>query len=267
MTASKKTEPVVQQSVYNKIKSIRPLMASEIECRVGHMKPDGTGCSLLLYKDARVDMRILDEVFGQMNWKRSHDVVHGNLFCTLSIWDSDKKEWVSKQDVGTESYTEKEKGQVSDAFKRAGFNWGIGRELYTGPFIWIQLDKSEVYQKNGSYYPVVKFSVKDIDYNESKEITMLVIQDNNNHVRYVFGATKEKVYTPEAANTRNTKNDIKVPEGTFTGAGLDLAIKEMTNVKSREELEKVWAIHPELHNNKEFRNITIDMQKTYPPKN
>mgnify|MGYP001095927157 FL=1 len=101
---------------------IRPLLASEIECRVGSMKPDGSGCSLLLYKDARVDMRILDEVFGEMNWKRHHDVVNGNLFCTLSVWDDEKKEWVSKQDVGTESNTEKEKGQASDAFKRAGFN-------------------------------------------------------------------------------------------------------------------------------------------------
>ena len=264
MAVNKKSEPVNQQEVKDKIRSIRPLMSAEIECRVGSMKSDGTGCSLLLYKDARVDMRILDEVFGPMNWKRSHDVVNGNLFCTISIWDSEKKEWVAKQDVGTESYTEKEKGQASDAFKRAGFNWGIGRELYTGPFIWIQLDKSEVYQKNGSYYPNIKFSVKDIDYNEQKEIKMLVIQDNHDHVRYVFGTTKEKVYkvNPQAQNNAVAR----LPEGTFTGADLDQAIREMTGVKSREELERVWASHRELHNNNEFRKITIDMQKTYPPK-
>ena len=119
MTARKNTVSTVQNEEKKK-NSIRPLLASEIECRVGTMKPDGSGCSLLLYKDARVDMRILDEVFGEMNWKRHHDVVNGNLFCTLSIWDNEKKEWVSKQDVGTESSTEKEKGQASDAFKRAG---------------------------------------------------------------------------------------------------------------------------------------------------
>lgn len=274
MAVSKKAEPSVQQNVENKLKSIRPLMSSEIECRVGTMKPDGSGCSLLLYKDARVDMRILDEVFGPMNWRRSHDVVNGNLFCTISIWDGEKKEWVSKQDVGTESYTEKEKGQASDAFKRAGFNWGIGRELYTGPFIWIQLDKSEIYSKNGNNYLSTKFRVTDIDYNEHKEIKMLVIRDNSDHVRYVFGATKEKVYKPDTANTKAQQNtasktsgsSTKKPGDTFTGADLDKAIKDMTFVKSREELEKVWASHPELWNNNEFRNITSDMGRTYPPK-
>lgn len=267
MAVSKKTEPDVQQNVYNKFNSIRPLMAPEIECRVGSMKPDGSGCSLLLYKDARVDMRILDEVFGPLNWKRSHDVVNGNLFCTLSIWDDEKKEWVSKQDVGTESYTEKEKGQSSDAFKRAGFNWGIGRELYTGPFIWIQLDKNEIYTKNGTNYLSTKFRVTDIDYNEHKEIKMLVIRDNFDHVRYVFGETKEKVYRPNTANTKTQQNAAtKVPGSTFTGVDLDKAIKDMTSVKTREELERVWGSHPELWNNNEFRNITSDMGRTYPPK-
>lgn len=258
MAASKKAETTVQQNAENKFNSIRPLFATEIECRVGAMKNDGTGCSLLLYKDARVDMRILDEVYGPMNWKRSHDVVNGNLFCTLSIWDSDKKEWVSKQDVGVESKTEAEKGQASDAFKRAGFNWGIGRELYTGPFIWIHLDKAEVYQKNGSYGLYTKFKVKEIKYNEQKEITQLVIVDNKNNVRYTLGDTKEKVVKPTPVEGSGT---------VFTGAELDLAIKAMTGVKSRQELETVWASYPALHNNNEFRNITMEMGKTYPPKN
>lgn len=256
MAANKKTEPT-QQSVDNKLNSIRPLLATEIECRVGAMKNDGSGCSLLLYKDARVDMRLLDEVFGPMNWKRTHDVVNGNLFCTLSIWDNDKKEWVSKQDVGVESKTEAEKGQASDAFKRAGFNWGIGRELYTGPFIWIKLDNTEVYQKNGTYGLYTKFKVKDIGYNEQKEVIRLVITDNKDLVRYTFGDTKEKVVKPTAPQGSGT---------VFTGAELDIAVKAMTGVKSRQELETVWAKNPALHNNNEFRNITMEMGKTYPPK-
>lgn len=113
----------------------RALKADEIECRISMVKDNGL--SLLLYKDARVDMRLLDETVGSMNWKRSHQIIDGNLYCTIEIWDKDKGQWISKQDVGTESYTEKEKGQASDSFKRAGFNWGIGRELYTAPFIWI----------------------------------------------------------------------------------------------------------------------------------
>lgn len=113
----------------------RSLKADEVECRISTVNEKGL--SLLLYKDARVDMRLLDETVGSMNWKRSHQVIDGNLYCTIEIWDNEKQQWIAKQDVGTESYTEKEKGQASDSFKRAGFNWGIGRELYTAPFIWI----------------------------------------------------------------------------------------------------------------------------------
>ena len=113
------------------------LTEQDIDCRVQSVskaKTGKVGAVLLLYKDARVDMRILDLVFGPGNWQRTHEVINGNLFCSIDIWDEEKKTWVRKQDVGVESNTEKEKGQASDAFKRAGFNVGIGRELYTGPF-------------------------------------------------------------------------------------------------------------------------------------
>lgn len=115
--------------------TFRDLKASEIDCRISTVKSNGI--SLLLYKDARVDQNVLDEAVGPFNWQRSHEVIDGNLYCTVSIYDAEKGIWVSKQDVGKESYTEKEKGQASDSFKRACFNWGIGRELYTAPFIWI----------------------------------------------------------------------------------------------------------------------------------
>ena len=120
----------------------RNLKANEIDCRIATIKTNGL--SLLLYKDARVDQNILDETVGPYNWRRDHSLINGNLFCTVSLYDSEKQEWVSKQDVGTESYTEKEKGQDSDSFKRACFNWGIGRELYTAPFIWIPSDKCDI---------------------------------------------------------------------------------------------------------------------------
>ena len=120
------------------------LTKDDVECRVATVNKNKTGASLLLYKNARVDMRILDEVFGAMNWRRSHEVINNNLFCNIDIWDNDKKEWVRKQDVGVESYTEKEKGEASDSFKRSGFNWGIGRELYTAPFIWVTLTATDI---------------------------------------------------------------------------------------------------------------------------
>ena len=109
---------------------IRLLNSDEIECRVGTISEKGL--SLLLYKDARADMKILDETFGAMNWERQHELIGDNLYCTVRIWDENKHQWISKMDVGTESYTEKEKGQASDSFKRACVSVGIGRELYGG---------------------------------------------------------------------------------------------------------------------------------------
>ncbi len=99
---------------------IRLLTADEIECRVSTVNEKGV--SLLLYKDARVDQKILDETFTPFGWRRTHQSIDGNLYCTVEVYDREKQEWVAKQDVGTTSYTEKEKGQASDSFKRACFN-------------------------------------------------------------------------------------------------------------------------------------------------
>lgn len=111
----------------------RALRPDEVEVRAAQVSQKGA--SFLLYKDARVDQIILDETVGPLNWQRSHS--RDNANCTVSIWDYEKLQWVSKEDTGTESNTEKEKGLASDSFKRACFNWGIGRELYTAPRIWI----------------------------------------------------------------------------------------------------------------------------------
>ena len=157
---------------------VRLLTADEIECRVGKVKKDGSGCSLLLYKDARVDMRVLDETVGPGNWMRSHRLVGNNLYCRVSIWSNELGMWIAKEDVGVESKTEKEKGEASDAFKRACFNWGIGRELYTAPFVWINYTEEE---KRGAF---VKFKVADIAYDEKRNISRLVIVDTKGTPRY-----------------------------------------------------------------------------------
>lgn len=198
----------------------RVLKASEIDCRtqsIGQNKTGAVGTTILLYKDARVDMNILDETVGAMNWQRGHSVVDGNLYCTISIWDETKNQWVSKSDVGTESNTEKEKGQASDSFKRAGFNWGIGRELYTAPFVYIQLDKSEYAERNGKLTSNAKFKVKDIAYDESRNIVKLVIVDSKGKVRYTFGEhtqqqTQETVYNWQTLKARATQGGISEEE-------------------------------------------------------
>ena len=184
----------------------RGLKADEIEVRVGTVSK--TGVSLLLYKSARCDMQLLDEVVGAMNWKREH--TRDNANCIVSIYDKDKKEWVSKEDTGTESNTEKEKGLASDSFKRACFNWGIGRELYTVPFIWMEADtKPKQGGKGYELTPTGKkettaLEVKEIGYIEqdgSRRISKLVIVDKHDNV--VFDWKLKSKTTPK----KTTKED------------------------------------------------------------
>ena len=163
---------------------MRNLKPSEIQCRAQVIKDHGF--SILLYKDARVDMNILDEEFGPKNWKDSYQEINGNLFCTISIWDSEKEQWISKQDAGSESNTEKEKGHASDAFKRAGFRWGIGRELYSAPFIWINAKNGDYKEYNGKKRLKINLYVSHINV-EDGVITELRIKDDNGNVRYKIG--------------------------------------------------------------------------------
>lgn len=180
----------------------RTLRESEIDCRIQSLneKNGSVGAVVLLYKDARVDMRLLDEVVGAMNWKREHAIIGDRLYCTVSIYNEQTGEWVGKSDVGTESNTEKEKGQASDSFKRACFNWGIGRELYSAPFTYINLQSGEWQKgKDGRPKSYAKFTVKEIEYDENRNINKLIIVDSKGSVRYTMGgsaapvqATKQK---------------------------------------------------------------------------
>ena len=145
----------------------RLLRADEIDCRIGTIKDKGL--SLLLYKDARCDMNILDETFGAFGWQRHHS--RDNANCVVSVYDEQKAEWIEKEDTGTESNTEAEQGLASDSFKRACVNWGIGRELYTAPFIWVTPDKYNV--NNGKCYD--KFAVVEIGYDVFGSISQLKI--------------------------------------------------------------------------------------------
>lgn len=168
----------------------RLLRADEIECRIGNKNKDKTAFTLLLYKDARVDMRILDETVGALNWQKHYS--RDNANCIVSIWDEDKCSWIEKEDVGTESKTEAEKGLASDSFKRACFNWGIGRELYTAPVIWIS-----------GHDDTEKFSVKEIGYDEAGNIDLLTIIENR---------SKEVVFTTNKAKSTGHKKADKAPE-------------------------------------------------------
>lgn len=163
----------------------RTLRADELDCRVGTCNEKGF--TLLLYKDARCDQNILDETVGAENWQRDHKEVKGNLFCGVSIWDDVKKQWITKWDCGVESNTEKEKGEASDSFKRACFNWGIGRELYTAPFIYIKGNT----EKNNKGKDVPSFrslKVSEIEYTDGKITKLAIIGDGE--VIYTFNGEK-----------------------------------------------------------------------------
>ena len=221
----------------------RTLKADEIDCRVSQIASNY--CTLLLYKDARVDMNVLDETVGCMNWQKSY--LRDNANCIVSIYDDEKKQWVSKEDTGTESFSEAEKGLASDSFKRACFNWGIGRELYTAPSIILFPNKemipkgkdSEFYKNDKDKYETkTRFYVEYIDYDNIRNIQNLIIRDNKNHIRFTQ-LTKEK--EKELAN-------------------IDVKLKELIETKEEKDdkfnREKFY----------EYYKATSDAQMTYKQK-
>lgn len=160
--------------------NFRLLHADEIECKV--KKVTEKGAVLLLYKTARTDMDLLDETVGAENWRNEYQEIKGNLFCGLSINVSDNENydtWITKWDCGIESREDGEgnekKGEASDAFKRAGFRWNIGRELYTAPFIFIPADKMSITGSNGKFKTYDTFGVEKIVYDDKRRISGLAI--------------------------------------------------------------------------------------------
>lgn len=204
----------------------RNLKPSEIECRTQSTYEKTQ--KLLLYKNARVDMNILDETVGCCNWQRAHEEIKGNLFCGVAI-RQEGGDWTWKWDCGTESNTEKEKGEASDAFKRACVCWGIGRELYTAPVISITLIDKDFY--NGK--PCQTFSVKEIEINANKEITYLSISDKWGKERFTWGTPKPHL---------SEKQKAKVLKRLASGEDIWAQLREHYSIDEpalRKELEEL----------------------------
>lgn len=199
----------------------RDLTKDDIECRVQQIKQNGL--ILLLYKNARVDMAILDETVGPANWQRDHFECKGNLFCKVGIRtertypDSPNSiEWIWKSDCGTESNTEAVKGESSDAFKRACFNWGIGRELYTAPFIWIPntLCKIEASPRKDQYGRDTytcrdKFSVSKIVIQDKKIIGLEIANESQNLTCFNWGVCHSTAPEKVPKSAYKTQNSSK----------------------------------------------------------
>ena len=181
----------------------RLLTKDEIDVRVG--TANDKGVSLLLYKDARCDQNILDETVGPFNWQRHHS--RDNANCTVALWDSEKGQWVEKEDTGTESNTEKEKGLASDSFKRACFNWGIGRELYTSPFMWFGIE--EVNHTGNKVYET--FKVTDIQYSDRNISSVTILAVKSGKVK-TFSNKKTAVSETKNIEPEDLPTEKKEPE-------------------------------------------------------
>ena len=203
----------------------RTLTADEIEVRVGTVS-DGKA-RLLLYKDARCDMAILDETVGTLNWQRHHS--RDNANCIVSIWDGEKKQWIEKEDTGTESNTEREKGLASDSFKRACVNLGIGRELYTSPNITVKCKTV----KEGNRYKLSNpwdfygCKVSSIGYDNKRQINQLTI-------------VKDGVTIYEYPKTETSKTETKVEPLTRIEMREKIKALSLTKKISRTDVEKQY---------------------------
>lgn len=234
---------------------VRLLKANEIECRVSVINEKGL--SLLLYKDARVDQRILDETFGAFGWKRSHQCIDGNLYCTVEVYDKENKVWVAKQDVGTTGHTEKEKSQASDSFKRACFNWGIGRELYSAPFIWVPAGKALIQNKGSKFCCNDHFEVSSIGYNGDREIASLIIKNDKGKTVYEMkprGASVDKAAQEQRVTQENTLSKEQMDS---LQAELGRTGVAMEDVKSRYQIQKPESMSEEL-----YKKVMAALSKT-----
>jgi len=178
-----------------------PLPITSVEFRVQSINKGGYA-TILAYKDARVDMAVLDDVVGPCNWKREH--TRDNKNCIVSIYCEKKKQWISKEDTGTESMADKQKGLASDSFKRACFNWGIGRELYDYPVIQVKLKSNEFNLFSGKAKATWDLQIKKwnwvIKFDDNKQVEMLTGIDETGNTRYSFnnGSTQSLPHYPVA---------------------------------------------------------------------
>lgn len=207
----------------------RALRADEIDCRVGTI--GAKGLSLLLYKDARCDMNILDETVGPYNWQRHHSRENAN--CIVAIFDPAKDEWIEKEDTGTESNTEAEKGLCSDSFKRACVNWGIGRELYSSPFIWINPSDCTLEQNDkGKYVCYDRFKVQEIEYTDGRITKLVIRNDSRNITVFEFPAGKQPAKAENAVKPQKTaEKSVFIPTCAVCGKEItkgvhDFAVKQ-----------------------------------------
>jgi hypothetical protein len=249
----------------------RPLDISDIDFRVQSINAKGYA-TILAYKDSRVDMNRLDEVVGHTGWQKRYELINGNLFCSVGVYDQNTNQWIWKQDVGTESMTEKEKGQASDAFKRACFNWGIGRELYEYPIISIPLvEKTEYEMSSGKARQTWGLKLRDWKWHTQftdGKINYLACKDTNGKLRFQWGTfVKEVTVQPTVQPAVKAAKKIVDPDANIEGflkkkeeevsivlTPLESALQGLSEITSIEQL-KAWAKPKALELEKEGSDV------------
>ena len=211
--------------------NFRDLNADEIELRVGTVvnNEKTKGFTLLLYKNARVDMALLDEVVGVGNWQREHKILGNDIYCRVGIYNQELKEWIWREDAGAEANTEVEKSKASDSFKRACVNFGLGRCLYSAPFVWIN--------NNDTENPKERYFVKEIEYKDHKITKLLICNEKTGTLVYSYPKNAKVSQNGENA----TNNQYKTEKGTIASAD-KIYITAFINKMDREESRKnLWA--------------------------
>lgn len=214
--------------------NFRDLFADEIECRVGVVRDNGF--TLLLYKNARVDMALLDEVVGVGNWQREHIILGNDIYCRLGIWNEELKQWVWKTDAGSSGTIEEEKSKASDSFKRAAINFGLGRCLYSAPFIYVYT-KTKDGKLTGENPKTSRYSVKVIEYKDYKISRIAIINNETKQVVYSYGYKENKSQNADLPpKTTETQPSETPKEEKGTIASEDLSkIRQIISLYNREE--------------------------------
>lgn len=239
----------------------RDLLADEIELRVG--STNDSGFQLLLYKNARVDMALLDEVVGVGNWQREHIILGNDIYCRLGIWNKELNQWVWKTDAGSSGTIEEEKSKASDSFKRAATNFGLGRCLYTAPFVWIAT-KDKNGKLTGEDKKTCRYSVKVIAYTNHKISQLVIINDKTKQVVFSYGYKENNSQnadlTPKTTDTQPTPT-VEEPKGSI--ATEDLAkIRQMISLYQRDESRtKFFAYVEKTYNVKFLEELSLSQGK------
>ena len=239
----------------------RDLLPDEIELRVG--STNDSGFQLLLYKNARVDMALLDEVVGVGNWQREHIILGNDIYCRLGIWNKELNQWIWKTDAGSSGTIEEEKSKASDSFKRAATNFGLGRCLYTAPFVWI-VTKDKNGKLTGEDKKTCRYSVKVIAYTNHKISQLVIINDKTKQVVFSYGYKENNSQnadlTPKTTETQPTPT-IEEPKGSI--ATEDLAkIRQMISLYQRDESRtKFFAYVEKTYNVKFLEELSLSQGK------